>query len=106
VQEQVTNGHNNEVDDTVTPKELENEKKVKSSDVNLPVEGLALNQQIESFPPKPKQRFSLDKVITVETNHFMIPFLKQNDLVNIRQYDVTIKDQKSSRLVESTNLGM
>jgi hypothetical protein len=112
-QEQVTNGHNNEVYDTVTPKEIEKEKD-KSSDIHLPVEDLTLNQQIDLFPPKPKQRFGLGREITVETNHFMIPFLKKNDLDNmmlpdnmmIRQYDVTIKDQKSSRCVESTNLGM
>ena len=105
-QEQEANCHNNEDDDTVTPKEIEKEKKVNLSDIHLQVEDLSLNQQIELFPPKPKQRFSLGIEITVETNHFMIPFLKKNDLDNIRQYDVAIKHQKSSRLVESTNLGM
>jgi hypothetical protein len=105
-QKNEANCHKNEDDDTVTPKEIEKEKKFKSSDIHLPVEDLSLNQQIELFPPKPKKRFSLGKEITVETNHFLIPFLKKNDLDNIRQYDVAIKDQKSSRLVESTNLGM
>lgn len=105
-QEKEANCHKNEDDDTVTPKEIEKEKNIKSSDIYLPVEDLSLNQQIELFPPKPKQRFSLGKEITVETNHFLIPFLKKNDLDNIRQYDVAIKDHKSSRVVESTNLGM
>jgi hypothetical protein len=66
--------------------------------------------KLAEFPPKPAKRFSLGRATTFATNHFLIPWPKNNgfDFEKIKQYDVTIREQKSAqkRVVESTALGV
>jgi hypothetical protein len=66
--------------------------------------------KLNEFPLKPAKRFSLGEATKFSTNHYLITWPANNgfDFENIRQYDVTIREQKSAqkRVVESTALGM
>ena len=65
--------------------------------------------KLSPFPLKPKERFSLGTLTKFSTNHFIIPWTNKKgfDFNQIKQYDVTIRDQKSpqKRVIESTSLG-